>query len=517
MLKIENANYKYNTLSENSDINNINIHVNNGECVLLCGRSGSGKTTISKLINSLIPNYYETGELSGRVLVDGVDTLKSQIYEVSRVVSSVFQNPKTQFFNVNTTSEILFYLENRGFDREYMKNKLAETAEIFDIEYLFNRDIFELSGGEKQIIAIAAAYASGTQIILLDEPSSNLDQKRTILIGKILSKLKQLGRTIIISEHRFYYIKDIIDRVYYIDNGKVIDEFNGTEFFNISDEKRRKLGLRSINFEKLNLIDGNFSDDLDNSDNNIQCVKNNINNSNNTNEDNIDEKDFINTKKHDNLQKSNKLTINNLAYRFNGQNRSLQMSNEVFNLGSIVGIYGHNGVGKSTFIKILMGLIKTRNVSIKLENKNLSNKTRLKLSYLVMQDVNHQLFTDSVYTEVSLGMSDKYSKNDIDRVLNVLNIYEFKDKHPMSLSGGQKQRVAIASAILSGAKIICFDEPTSGMDYDNMMRISKLIKDTINDDIIIFIISHDHEFLNNTADKILDISRYSVKGNSNFK
>ncbi len=460
MLKIENANYKYNQNFQEENISNINLSVKKGECVLVCGRSGSGKTTITKLINSLIPNYYEEGKLEGEILLNGINTQKAEIYEVSEIVSSVFQNPKTQFFNVNTTSEILFYLENRGFDRNYMQEKLDETAKLFGIEKLLDRDIFQLSGGEKQIIAIAAAYASGTEIILLDEPSSNLDEAKTKLIGEILKKIKDKGKSIIISEHRFYYIKDIIDKVYLVNAGKIKKEFTKEEFFNIENETRKELGLRSINFEELN---------------------------------------FERPKK---LENKKQLIIENINHKFKQENRNLQIKNKEFQFGSIVGIYGRNGLGKSTLIRIIMGLEKSPRVKISIDGKKISKRKRTKHSFLVMQDVNHQLFTESVETEVSLGMSKKYTSEDVNKVLKQLNIYDLKEKHPMSLSGGQKQRVAIASAILSGAKIICFDEPTSGMDYDNMMKISALIKNTINDEIIIFIISHDHEFLNNTVDEV---------------
>ncbi len=468
MLKIKDVSYKYNKNLKIDNLSNINLELKKGECVLFCGRSGSGKTTVSKLINSLIPNYYENGELIGEIFVDGLSTKESQIYEVSRVVSSVFQNPKTQFFNINTTSEIVFYLENRGIDREVMKEKLAEVSELFGIDYLLDRDIFELSGGEKQIIAVAAAYASSTDLILLDEPSSNLDEKNTKLIGEILKKIKEKGKTIIISEHRFYYIKDIIDKVYYLDDGKIKGKYTKSEFFDISDEDRKNLGLRSIDFEKLK---------------------------------------YASTKE---KLSDNKLVIEKINHRFRGQKRALSIMDEHFDFGSIVGIYGYNGAGKSTFIRILMGLEKSRNVKISISGKTYSARKRLSMSYLLMQDVNHQLFTDSVMTEVSLGKDKNIKDDEVNEVLRTLNIFDLKDKHPMSLSGGQKQRVAIASALLSGAKIICFDEPTSGMDYDNMMRISKLIKERIKEDIIFFVISHDHEFLNNTADTVFDISKYSV-------
>ncbi|MDO5718414.1 MAG: ABC transporter ATP-binding protein [Tissierellia bacterium] len=244
MINIKNVNYKYDGKSDKYNLLNLNLRVDKGECILICGRSGSGKSTITKLINSLIPNYYQNGKLEGEIKIEGIDTGSSQIYEVSRFVSSVFQNPKTQFFNINTTSELLFYLENRGFQREYMHEKLIETAKLFSIEDLLDRDIFKLSGGEKQIIAIAAAYASGTDIIVLDEPSSNLDESNTMKIGEILRKIKERGKTIVISEHRFYFIKDIIDKVFYIDDGKIKYEYSKEEFFNLEDDFRKKIGFK---------------------------------------------------------------------------------------------------------------------------------------------------------------------------------------------------------------------------------------------------------------------------------
>lgn len=468
MLKLKNINYKYSKESEISSVSNINIKANKGECILICGRSGSGKTTITKLINSLIPNYYENGELSGDIYMIGQSIKNAKIYEVSRMVTSVFQNPKTQFFNVSTTGEILFYLENRGFDRKFMEEKLGETTKLFKIEHLLNRDIFGLSGGEKQIIALAAAYATGTEMILLDEPSSNLDKEKTKILGEILQKIKEHGKTIILSEHRFYYMKEIIDRVYYLDGGVIKKEFTRETFFALDDNARKELGLRNPHFEEL-----------------IKRKKSN--------------------------SSEHKLSIQVINHRFKGTDRKLNIGDVDFNFGSIVGISGKNGAGKSTFIRLLMGLEKSHKTKIMIEGQHYSSKKRLKSSYLVMQDVNHQLFTDSVQTEVCLGKSDRYSEERVKEVLKNLNIYDLREKHPMSLSGGQKQRVAIASAILSGAKIICFDEPTSGMDYENMMRISRLIKNTINNEIIIFVISHDNEFLNTTVDEVFDIERFNLK------
>ena len=180
------------------------------------------------------------------------------------------------------------------------------------------------------------------------------------------------------------------------------------------------------------------------------------------------------------------------------------LKNISFEMGKIYGIVGTNGLGKSTLLKCLIGLERKAKDEIYLDGKKLSKTDRLKISSLVMQDVNHQLFTDSILSEVSLGTKNIESSY-VEDVLRKLDLYEFKDRHPMSLSGGQKQRMAIASVLCKNSKLIFFDEPTSGMDYYNMMNISHLINECTSDNKIIFIVSHDQEFLNSTADYVMHL------------
>lgn len=476
-------------------LHDIAFEVEKGECVLICGRSGSGKTTISKLVNALIPHYME-GRIEGDVLVEGVSTKGSQIFEVSRFVSSVFQNPKSQFFNITTTAEILFYLENRGCPRDEMERILHTTLRDLKIEHLLDRSIFDLSGGEKQIIAIASAYASGTEIVLLDEPTSNLDSESIARIAVLLRKLKAAGRTILIAEHRLYFLRNIVDRVVYVDAGRIKCIWSAEMFYALSEEERIRYGLRSNREVALTVprLTGRLHSNLEDlqgssSQNPVQSRR----------ESGLHvallQKHFT-PPKHPTPRSTGGIEVKDLHIP----------------LGSVVGVVGRNGLGKSTFFRSLMGLEKGASCLINWNGKTLSPKQCTKLSYLVMQDVTHQLFTESVRSEIELGMSPDFSTSDVDGVMEKLGILDLAEKHPMSLSGGQKQRVAVASALLSGAKILCFDEPTSGMDYENMMSISKLIRSFSKPDNIILIISHDNEFLNNTVDYVFDLGRYAIPG-----
>ena len=456
MVKIKNLYLSYGNSSK--VLKDISLNVRKGECVLFTGKSGSGKSSIINSINGLAVRY-DGAIMEGAIKIENRDVRDLQLYEISSLVSSVFQNPKTHFFNINTTLELLFYLENIGLSKKLMDERLNDMLELFPINHLLNRDIFKLSGGEKQILCIAASYISGTEIIVLDEPSSNLDEENITIIKGMLTKLKDKGKTLIISEHRIFYLMDIIDRVFLIQDGKIKKAYTKTDFMKISSEKLNELGLR--NNTKTELI-----------------VPEN--------------------------QNKGSFQIKNIEFQFNGENNKLILKNISFEMGKIYGIVGTNGLGKSTLLRCLIGLERKSKDEIYLDGKKLSKTDRLKISSLVMQDVNHQLFTDSVIKEVNLGIKNIESSY-VEDILRKLDLYELKDRHPMSLSGGQKQRVAIASVLCKNSKLIFFDEPTSGMDYYNMMNISHLINECKSDNKIIFIVSHDQEFLNSTADYVMHL------------
>ena len=456
MLTLENLSLFYE--QDKKVLDDINLIVADGECVLLTGESGSGKSSIINSINGLAFEY-ENAKFSGNIKVDNKDLKGMELYEISLMISSVFQNPKTHFFNVDTTLELLFYLENIGLDRKEMESSMEDMLKLFPIKHLLGRSIFDLSGGEKQILCVAACYISGCKIIVLDEPSSNLDDKYIDILKEMLQILKNKGITLIIAEHRIYYLTDLADRIIFVRKGELFKELTKDELLN----SEKQLGLRS-------------------------AIKTNL--------------------KVQNKSVGNDLNIKKLEYNFK-DGSGLKIEDISFGLGNIYGITGKNGCGKSTFLRVMTGLDDKGKSEITFDGKILNKKDRLKNSSLVMQDVNHQLFTDSVEEEIKLGVKD-LSQDRLDNVLFGLELTELKDRHPMSLSGGQKQRVAIASVLCKNSRFIFFDEPTSGMDYKNMIRISKLIKEMSTKDNIIFIVSHDNEFLNETADSILCLEEFKI-------
>lgn len=460
MIEINNLSFKYKSQSNHS-LKDINIKIKKGECILLCGRSGCGKSTLLKLINGIIPEFYD-GEISGSVMVNGMNTFTTPIYELSKNVGSVFQNPKTQFYTTNTTDEIAFGLENFGIKREVINKRLIEVEKELKLEHLMNRNIFELSGGEKQKIAIASIYALNPEIYVLDEPSSSLDIKTMNELSHIITKLKSIGKTIVIAEHRLWYLKDIVDRAIYIEDGKIIKEYSIDEIDNLREAERMRTGLRHTNYKSI--------------------------------------KAYVPS---ETVCNENLLKVENLIFRKSAKT-ILHIDNLKFHYGNIIGIIGENGIGKSTFAKIVCGLYRESKGEFLKKNKRFSSRSRLKESLLIMQEVNCQLFTDSVYDELLLTSKTK-DKNVIDDWIDDMDLKNISERNPHTLSGGQKQRVIILSALLSDKEILFFDEPTSGLDYRNMMIVAKNIKKIKEENRLILIISHDTEFLESVCDTVINL------------
>lgn len=459
MIEIRELSFKYKG-GANYSLKDINLKINKGECILLCGKSGCGKSTLLKLINGIIPEFYD-GDICGSVRVNGINTFTTEIHELSKFVGSVFQNPKTQFYTTNTTDEIAFGLENYGIDTETINKRITEVEKDLRLERLMNKNIFNLSGGEKQKIAIASTYALSPEIFVLDEPSSSLDIKSMKELSQTIENLKAMGKTIIIAEHRLWYLKDIVDRAIYMEDGKIIREYNMEEIEKLSEDERLKTGLRHCSCKDINLVN---------------------------NEESFNEE--------------SSLEMRNLIFKRNART-ILSIDNIKFSYGNIIGIVGENGIGKSTFAKIVCGLYKTNRGEILKADKRFNRRNRIKESLLVMQEVNYQLFTDTVFDEILLTSKIR-DKNIINTYLKDMELENIIDRNPHTLSGGQKQRVIILSALLSGKKILFFDEPTSGLDYRNMKIVAKNIKKVKKKDRLILIISHDIEFLELVCDSIVE-------------
>ena len=465
MIKIDHISFSYGEENENTGgVRDIDLNIEDGQFVVLCGESGCGKTTITRLINGLIPHYYE-GQMAGEVWVNGEKVSEQPLYDTAAVVGSVFQNPRSQFFNVDTTSEITFGCENLGQPEKDILERFAKTVRDFRLEKLMDRNIFHLSGGEKQKIACAGVSIMEPDVLVMDEPSSNLDAASILDLRKILAFWKSQGKTIIVSEHRLYYLRGLADRFIYLAEGQVSRDYSAAEFEQLTEQQRSNMGLRTFALERL-----------------LPPVLP--------------------------QQEKTALALHNFRFAYKNEPETLHIMDCEIPTNRIVGIIGNNGAGKSTFSRCFCGLEK-RCGEIVWNGRKYRPKDRLSTCYMVMQEVNHQLFTESVLDEVLISMEEENQER-AEEILNRLDLLAFKDRHPMSLSGGQKQRVAIASAIASKRSILFFDEPTSGLDYKHMKEVANVLRQVRDTGITVYVITHDLELILDCCTDIVHFENGSI-------
>lgn len=465
MLELDRVNFQYLESDEQALIN-ASFRVAPGQCIVLMGKSGCGKTTISRIINGLIPELYE-GTLTGDCQFEGISVSETEIWRLSERIGSVFQNPKTQFFTTDVYSELAFPCENAGMPAESIQTRIQEVSQLFQITSLLEKSIFTLSGGEKQIVALASAYMLAPKLLVLDEPSSNLDIEAIQRLTGILQRLKRHGVTILVVEHRLYYLQDLADRFLLVEKGKVTKSYSAEALRQMSEEQREFFGIRTLDLTAT-----------------VPAVR-----QSSTRRGAV--VDHI-------------LTVETLCYYYPRQKKpAIQVKNLSFFSGEVVGIVGKNGAGKSTFIHGLCGLLPLKNSVILFDKLNLSEKELVQQSFLVFQDVNFQLFCETVTKELLLHAKRKEL---FDFVVNKLSLRPLLQRHPATLSGGEKQRVAIGSAVLSGKKVLVMDEPTSGLDLANMNQVQELVSFLASLEIMVLLVSHDLEFLQGTCGRLLHFS-----------
>ncbi len=469
MIKIKNLSYSY-PFTEVKVLDDINMTVKKGEAVLITGPSGCGKSTLSRVINGLIPHYF-MGKLEGEVEVININNSERRVSEIAKDIGSLFQDPEQQFFTLKVRSELSLIKEIKGDDPEDIKDNVESVSKEYQLEKVLDSSIFTLSEGEKQKTALASVSLTGNSIVVLDEPTANLDYESTEMLASHLLDLKKQGKTIIVVDHRLYWLSSFIDTVYIMEKGRIREHGN----FSILKSKEiiKKYGLRQLVVKK----EFSFLED-------ISLVSEKQNSSDRC------------------------LSVENLDFGFRKGVSIFKKYSVSIPCGVVCAVVGRNGAGKTTFAKLLTGLLKKRGGIIAHCGIPEKGKALMKRSGVVFQNTDHQLYMKTVYGEMTAGR--KKNENEMEKAVSILTelgLIEYQERHPQSLSGGQKQRLVIACSLMKDPDILILDEPTSGLDGKNLSIIKNILKKEAARGRIILIITHDYELMQDTCDYKIEIGK----------
>lgn len=491
IIEFKDFSFKYNSQAEPT-LKNINLKINKGEKILLAGPSGSGKSTIGRCLNGLIPNIYQ-GEVKGKCLVNGKDITSTSLFDFSFTTSTILQDADSQFIGLTVGEDIAFALENDCQSKDKMHQTVNQWADELKIKELLTQSPQSLSGGQKQIVALAGVLVDESPILLFDEPLANLDPASGLKTMAIIDKIqKELNATVIIIEHRVEEVlSQPIDRIILVNEGTIV-----------ADQLTNQL-LHSHTLEKIGVREPLYLKALTAADVNLSSIKEVDQISTLPVSEKISDKlaawtkqAKITKKEADNLPL---LKLDHVGHQYSkNQLYPLKDVSTTINQGDFISIVGQNGAGKTTLCRTICGFISNEG-KITLEDQNLSDlsiKERAEKIGYVMQDPNQMISQKMIFDEIALGLrlrnvDEETIKQKVDQTLKICGLYPFRHWPISALSFGQKKRVTIAAILVLEPEIIILDEPTAGQDWKTYTEIMSFLKhlNTIGKTIII--ITHD--------------------------
>lgn len=491
IIEFKDFSFKYNSQAEPT-LKNINLKINKGEKILLAGPSGSGKSTIGRCLNGLIPNINQ-GEVKGKCLVNGKDITSTSLFDFSFTTSTILQDADSQFIGLTVGEDIAFALENDCQSKDKMHQTVNQWADELKIKELLTQSPQSLSGGQKQIVALAGVLVDESPILLFDEPLANLDPASGLKTMAIIDKIKkELNATVIIIEHRVEEVfSQPIDRIILVNEGTIV-----------ADQPTNQL-LHSHTLEKIGVREPLYLKALTAADVNLSSIKEVDQISTLPVSEKISDKlaawtkqAKITKKEADNLPL---LKLDHVGHQYSkNQPYPLKDVSTTINQGDFISIVGQNGAGKTTLCRTICGFISNEG-KITLKDQNLSDlsiKERAEKIGYVMQDPNQMISQKMIFDEIALGLrlrnvDEETIKQKVDQTLKICGLYPFRHWPISALSFGQKKRVTIAAILVLEPEIIILDEPTAGQDWKTYTEIMSFLKhlNTIGKTIII--ITHD--------------------------
>ncbi len=510
MIKIENFTFYYSD-AEKPALKDINLKIQDGEFVLVTGPSGGGKSSICRCLNGLIPHFYG-GKVAGRVEVQGLDTMKHSTKELATKVGMIFQDPENQLVAMDVEREIAFGLENLAFPRDLIAKRMEESLDTLGISDLRHRQIHELSGGEKQKVAIASVLALHPEILMLDEPTSELDPKSAEEVLSIVQRLNdELGITVILIEHRLDRVIQHVDRLIVLDRGRVVADGSTRDVLDKGYQELAEIGVGMPPIIKL-------AHELENRGINVNGVPLTVKEGRimlnrvfqkasgplPQRDEKGDSKPVVEVEKLWHVYPEGPTALKSLSLRI-GE-------------GEFIAIMGRNASGKTTLVKHFNSLLKPTRGMVTVDGIDTRKATIAELARkvgFVFQNPNDHLFADTVEEEIgftlrNLGFENGEIRRRINEILERFKLKEYRRQYPRSLSGGEKQRVALASVLAIQPKILILDEPTRGMEYRLKRELMEFLNEYTSQSNTVILVTHDVETVAEYADRVILLSEGEI-------
>lgn len=487
-------------------LKNINLTIYEGEKVLILGPSGSGKSTLAHCINGLVPFYY-SGRMSGELKINGEDVSKKNIFELSKVVGTVLQDPDSQFIGLTVGEDIAFKLENYCVDQSEMLKKVKDSAKLVDLEKELDSSPYKLSGGQKQRVTLAGVSVDKVNILLFDEPLASLDPSTGKGAIELIDSIqKKDNKTIIIIEHR---LEDVlhcnVDRIVVIDKGEIVADTTPNEL--LSSDILTTVGIREpLYISALKYAGCNISQSS-----NLQSIY-----SLNTDESKVKLKQWnssIESPK-DKVNSNAILELDNVSFSYSDDKQILKNVSFKVNKGDMISIVGRNGAGKSTISKLICGFYKPTSGHILFDGKDMLEDTikeRSEKIGFVMQNPNQMISKTMVFDEVAFGLkirgfSEEEIRERVYEALRICGLYGYRNWPISALSFGQKKRVTIASILVLNPEVIILDEPTAGQDFKHYSEIMEFLSELNKKGVTIVMITHDMHLMLEYTNNVIVLS-----------
>ncbi len=483
MIEFMGVNYRY-PGSHQDALANISLTIDEGQFVLLAGPSGGGKSTLLRTMNGLVP-HLSGGKFGGRVLVNGHDTTVYGPRVLSRVTGFVFQDPDAQAVAATVEDEIAFSMEQMGVPRTTMRLRVEEMLDLLGLAHLRTREVTTLSGGERQRVAVAGAMALQPRILVLDEPTSQLDPWGADDLIAALQRLNEdLGLTIVVAEHRLDRLLPAADRLMWLENGAirldgrpcdVAAELPGTSLppaIALADSLGKRPLPLTIKDARLVLRDW--------SPPGIPPVE----------------------------APSNTRTVIELsAVSFSkGRSQILNQIDFAAGAGEVVALMGRNGSGKTTLLRTIFGFVKPTSGAVRVLDLNMATTSAAELGKLAAylpQRSSSVLFNETIRAEIDFTCQHRGSDARRNSLIEILGLAELLDKDPRDLSEGQRLRAALAAILVGDPKLVLLDEPTRGLDGEQRARLVDLIRLMRDDGACVVLSTHDVELAAMVADRVV--------------